>query len=151
MKQLTRSALILAGAASLAAARAPALPNPWTVVVSNGPFAGTYKAKANEVMCFHYKEQKMLGASFRDFDAKDAHALGDGGIKIDNPDAPGPKTADLHVSFGDDKKRSMTYDVYNVPATVTPKGKGADITGAGKTKEGVGIRITANCAEIEMM
>jgi len=131
MKQRTRSALILAGAASLAAARAPALPNPWTVVVSNGPFAGTYKANANEVMCFHYKEQKMLGASFRDFDAKDAHALGDGGIKIDNPDAPGPKTADLHVSFGD--------------------GKGADITGAGKTKEGVMIRITANCAEIEML
>lgn len=151
MNQLTRSALILAGAASLAAARAPAAPNPWTVVVGNGPYAGTYKAKADEVMCLHTTSPKMLAASFRDFDAKDAHALGDGGIKIDNPDAPGPKTADLHVAFGDDKKRSMTYDVYNAPATLTPKGKGADIIGAGKTKEGVTIRITANCAEIEML
>ena len=36
MKHLTRSTLILAGAASLAAARTPALPNPWSVVVGRG-------------------------------------------------------------------------------------------------------------------
>ena len=151
MKQLIRSTLILAGATALAAARMPALPNPWTVVVANGPYAGTYKAKADEVMCLHTKQPKMLAASFRDFDAKDAHALGDGGIKVDDPDAPGPKRGDLHVAFGDDKKRSMTYDIFNVPISVTPKGKGADISGAGKTKDGVGIQITASCAEIEML
>lgn len=151
MNQLTRSTLILAGAASLAAARPHALPNPWTVVVGNGPFAGTYKANADEVMCFHTKQPKMLAASFRDFDAKDAHALGDGGIKVDDPDVAGPKKGDLHVSFGDDKKRSVVYDVYNAPITVTPKGKGAEISGAGKTKDGVGIHITASCAEIEML
>jgi hypothetical protein len=151
MKQPIRSALILAGAASLAAARAHAVPNPWTVVVGNGPYAGTYKAKAEEVMCFHTKEPKMLAASFRDFDAKDAHALGDGGIKVDDPDVSGPKTGDLHVAFGDDKKRSVVYDVYGAPITITPKGKGAEISGAGKTKDGVAIRITASCVEIEML
>ena len=151
MNQLIRSALVLTGAISLAAARTHALPNPWTVVVGNGPFAGTYKAKADEVICMHTKSPKMLASSFRDFDAKDAKALGEGGIKVDDPDAPGAKKGDLHVAFGDDKKRSVTYDVYAVPITVTPKGKGAEISGAGKTKDGVSIRITASCAEIEML
>ena len=151
MKRFILSTLVIAGAAGLAAARMPAAPNPWTVVVGNGPYAGTYKAKADEVMCLHTKQPKMLAASFRDFDAKDARALGEGGIKVDDPDAPGPKKGDLHVAFGDDKKRSVVYDVYAVPVTITPKGKGADISGAGKTKDGVSIRITANCAEIEML
>jgi len=151
MKQLVRSAIILTGAASLAAGRLPAVPNPWTVVIGNGPYAGTYKAKADEVMCLHTTQPKMLAASFRDFDAKDARALGEGGIKVDDPDAPGPKKGDLHVAFGDDKKRSVVYDVYAVPITVTKKGKGADISGAGKTKDGVAIHITASCAEIEML
>ena len=151
MNQLVRSTLVLAGTAGLAAARMPAAPNPWTVVVGNGPYAGTYKAKADEVMCFHTKQPKMLASSFRDFDAKDARALGEGGIKVDDPDAPGPKKGDLHVAFGDDKKRSVVYDIYGAPVTVTTKGKGADISGAGKTKDGVSLRITANCAEIEML
>jgi hypothetical protein len=151
MKQLVRSVLILFGAAALAAARTHAAPNPWTVVVGNGPYAGTYKAKADEVICLHSKQPKMYAASFRDFDAKDAHALGEGGIKVDNPDAPGPKTGDLHVAFGDDKKRSVVYDVYNAPITLTPKGKGADLAGAGKTKDGIAIRITASCVDVETM
>jgi hypothetical protein len=151
MKHVVRTTLILAGAAGLAAARMPMTPNPWTVVVGNGPYAGTYKAKADEVMCLHTKSPKMLAASFRDFDAKDAKALGEGGIKVDDPDAPGPKKGDLHVAFGDDKKRSVVYDVFAVPITVTPKGKGMDISGTGKTKDGVSIRITASCAEIEML
>ena len=151
MKQLIRSTVIVAGIAALSAARPHAVPNPWTVVVANGPFAGTYNAKAAEVMCFHYKTQKMLGASFKDFDAKGARALAEGGIKVDNPDAPGAKTGDLQVGFGNSDKLSIAYSVYNVPITVTPKGKGADLVGAGKTKDGVQIRITANCAEIEQL
>jgi hypothetical protein len=151
MKQVIRSALILAGATALAAARTHAAPNPWSVVVGNGPYAGTYKAKAEEVLCLHSKDPKMYAASFRDFSAKDAHALGEGGIKVDNPDVPGPKTGDLHVAFGHDKKRSVVYDVYSVPITFTPKGKGADIAGAGKTRDGIAIRITASCVEVETM
>lgn len=151
MKQLTRCALVLAGAAGLVAARTHAAPNPWTVVVGNGPFAGTYKAKAEEVMCLHSKQPKMYAASFRDFAATGARALGEGGIKVDNPDTPGPKTGDLHVAFGDDAKRSVVYDVYGVPITFAPKGKGAEIAGAGKTKDGIAIRITASCVEVETM
>jgi hypothetical protein len=151
MKQLIRSALIIAGATGLAAARTPAAPNPWTVVVGNGPYAGTYKAKADEVLCLHSKDPKMYAASFRDFDAHTPKALGEGGIKVDNPDAPGPKTGDLHVAFGDDKKRSVVYDVYNAPITFTLKGKGAEIAGAGKTKDGIALRITATCVDVETM
>lgn len=124
MKRLIRSALILAGAAGLAAARTHVAPNPWTVVVGNGPYAGTYKANAEEVICLHSKQPKMYAASFRDFAAQGAHALGEGGIKVDNPDTPGPKTGDLHVAFGDDAKRSAVYDVYGVPITSRRREKG---------------------------
>jgi hypothetical protein len=151
MKQLVRAALIVAGIASLSAARPHAAPNPWSVVVANGPFAGTYKANADDVMCFHYKTQKMLGASFKDFDAKGPRTLAQGGIKVDNPDAPGAKTGDLNVAFGSSNKLSVDYSVFNVPITVTAKGKGVDLSGAGKTKDGVQLRITASCAEVEQL
>lgn len=151
MMPLLRSTLIIAGAVALAAARPHALPNPWAVVIGNGPYAGTYKAKADEVMCFHYKSPKMLGASFKDFEANSPRSLAEGGIKVDNPDAPGPKTGDLEVAFGTNSKLSITYAVANVPITVTTKGKGADLVGAGKTKDGIQVRITASCAEIEQL
>jgi hypothetical protein len=151
MKQLIRSALIVAGAVSLAAARPHDAPNPWTIVVGNGPYAGTYSAKAAEVICLNAKPQKFFAASFRDFDAASARALGEGGIKVDNPDVAGPKTGDLHVAFGDDKKRSVTYDAYHVPIAFTAKGKSMEISGAGKTKDGIGLKITATCNDITTM
>lgn len=151
MKQLIRTTLVIAGAASLAAARPNAAPNPWTIVVGNGPFAGTYSAKAAEVICLNAKAQKFFAASFRDFDAASARALGEGGIKVDNPDKAGPKTGDLHVAFGDDKKRSVTYDVYNVPIAFTAKGKTMELSGSGKTKDGISLKITATCNDITTM
>lgn len=151
MKQLVRSVLIVTGFAPLAGARPHAAPNPLTIVVANGPYAGTYKAKADEVMCFHYKTQKMLAASFKDFEANSPRGLAEGGIKVDDPDAPGRKTGDLDVSFGTHDKLSVTYDVYHVPIAVTIRGKGADLVGAGKTDAGVSIRITASCAEVEQL
>jgi hypothetical protein len=151
MKQLLRSALILGGAVSLAAARPHAAPNPWTIVVANGPYAGTYSAKADEVICLNAKAQKFFAASFRDFTAASARALGEGGIKVDNPDVAGPKKGDLHVAFGDDKKRSITYDVFGAPISFTTKGKSMEISGAGKTKEGVSLKISATCNDITTM
>ncbi|MBA2685828.1 MAG: hypothetical protein H0U66_15185 [Gemmatimonadaceae bacterium] len=151
MMQLFRSALILGGALSLAAARPHAAPNPWTIVVGNGPYAGTYNAKASEVLCLNAKPQKFFAASFRDFEAKGPRALGDGGIKVDNPDVAGAKHGDLHVAFGDDKKRSIEYDVYNVPISFTAKGKVMELSGAGKTKDGVLLKITATCNDITTM
>src|ERR1700733_7981069 len=151
MKQLIRSALVLGGALSLAAARPPAAPNPWTIVVGNGPFAGTYSAKASEVICMNAKAQKLFAASFRDFKASGPKDLAEGGVRIDNPDRPGPKTGDLEVAFGSDSKRTIEYDVYNVPISFDAKGAVRQISGAGKTKEGVSLKITATCNEIVSM
>ena len=151
MKQVIRSSLIIGGAIALAAARPHAAPNPWTIVVGNGPFAGSYKAKADEVICLHSKQQKMYAALFRDSEAKGARALGEGGIKVDDPDSPGPKKGDLHVAFGDDAKRSATYDVYGVPITFKMKGERAEIAGKGKTKEGISLEITASCTDVTTM
>ncbi len=151
MKQLICSALVLGGALSLAAARPHAAPNPWTIVVGNGPYAGTYQAKADEVICLNAKGQKFFAASFRDFTANSARALGEGGIKVDNPDVAGPKKGDLHVAFGDDKKRSIAYDVYSVPIAFAMKGKSAELSGEGKTKDGVLLKIAATCNDITTM
>ncbi len=150
MKQLIRSALIVAGAVSLAAARPHAAPNPWTIVVGNGPFAGTYTAKAEEVICLNAKSQKFFAASFRDFDAVGARALQSGGIKVDNPDKAGPKTGDLTVQIGAGKS-AATYDVYNVPIAFTAKGKSMELSGAGKTKDGIALKVTATCNDITSM
>jgi hypothetical protein len=150
MKQLIRSALIVAGAVALAAARPHAVPNPWTIVIGNGPFAGTYTAKADEVMCLNAKAQKFFAASFRDFDAVGARALQAGGIKVDDPDKAGPKTGDLTVQIGVGKG-SATYDVSNVPIAFTAKGKSMELSGAGKTKDGIALKITATCNDITSM
>lgn len=150
MKQLTRSALIVAGAVSLAAARPHAVPNPWTIVIGNGPFAGTYSAKAAEVICLNAKPQKFFAASFRDTDAGGARALQSGGIKVDNPDTAGPKTGDLNVEIGAGKG-ATTYDVYHVPIAFTAKGKSMELSGAGKTKDGIALKITATCNDITSM
>jgi len=151
MKQLVRSALIAAGAVALAAARTHVAPNPLQLVIANGPFAGTYDARGTETICLHAKMQKMYAASFKDFNAHGAKAFAEAGIKVDNPDLPGPKFGDLHAAFGDDQKYSVEYDVYNVPITMTPKGKGADLAGAGKTKDGIQMRVTASCQDLETM
>jgi hypothetical protein len=150
MKQLIRSALVLTGAVALAAARPHAAPNPLTLVVSNGPFAGTYNSKGAETTCMHAKAQRMYAASFKDFDAKGPKAFAEGGIKIDNPDAPGPYHGDLHAAFGDGPK-AVQYDVFHIPITMTPKGKIMEITGAGKTKEGIQMSVKATCADVTQM
>ena len=150
MKQLIRSALIIAGAVSLAAARPHYVPNPWTLVIGNGPFAGTYSAKAEEVICLDAKAQKFYAASFRDFEATGSRALQAGGIKVDNPEKAGPKTGDLTVQIGAGKS-AATYDAYNVPIAFTAKGKSMELSGAGKTKEGISLKITATCNDITTM
>lgn len=152
MKHLIRTALVVAGATALAAARPHAAPNPLTIVIGNGPFAGTYNSKAAATMCLHAKTEQFYSSSFKNLEAKGARSLVEGMIKVDNPDKPGAKTGDLHVVFGDDKKSQTRYDVYGVPITMTMKGGAkADLAGAGKTKEGIAIRITASCVDITSM
>jgi hypothetical protein len=151
MRASLRTVILAAGAVALSGARPPAAPNPLVVVVANGPYAGTYTAKAEEVICLHSKSPKMYAASFKDFEAKGPRAFAEGGIKVDNPDVAGAKTGDLHVAFGPNDKHAIEYDVYRAPITMTAKGKGADLVGSGKTKDGVQIRVTASCVEVETM
>ncbi|MEO8879756.1 MAG: hypothetical protein ABI446_05120 [Gemmatimonadaceae bacterium] len=150
MKQLIRSILIIAGAAALSAARSSAAPDSLTFVIGNGPFAGTYHQ--DQPLCFQTKQPKMLAATFKNFDAKGPKALAEGGIKLDNPDAPGAKTGDLIAGFGGDGKAAVVeYNVFSVPITITRSGKGATLVGEGKSKEGVAVRISATCSSIEQL
>lgn len=151
MKHLIRSALVLAGAAGLAGARQPAASNSLTFVVTGGPYAGTYQARADRLMCFYAKAQNAYGATFQDEKANTPRSLNLGGIAVDNPYAAGAKTGDLHATFGTDLKKSISYDVYAVPVTITLKGKGADLAGVAKTKEGVSLRITASCQSTDQL
>ncbi|MEO8880997.1 MAG: hypothetical protein ABI446_11440 [Gemmatimonadaceae bacterium] len=152
MKHLIRTALIVAGATALAAARPYAAPNPMTIVIGNGPFAGTYSSHAATTMCLHAKTEQFYSSSFKNLEAKGARALTEGMIKVDTPDKPGAKTGDLHVLFGSDKKSETRYDVYGVAITMTMKGGDkAELAGAGKTKDGIAIRISASCVDITSM
>ncbi len=151
MRAHLRTAILAAGAVVLSAARPAAAGNPLTVVVANGPYAGTYQAKADEVICLHAKADKSFAASFKDFAANSPRAFSEGGLRISNVDAPGPKMGDLHVAFGTKDKNSIEYDVTGVPITMTTKGKGADVAGAGKTKTGVSIKVSASCTDIDKM
>jgi hypothetical protein len=151
MRASLRTLILATGAVALTAARPAAPGNPLTVVVANGPYAGTYQARAAEVVCLHAKADKSFAASFKDFNANTPRAFAEGGLRIDNPDAPGPKKGDLYVAFGTNDKKAVEYNVYGVPITMTAKGKGADLVGAGKTKEGVSIRVTASCVDVDTM
>ncbi|MEP7064811.1 MAG: hypothetical protein ABI889_02135 [Gemmatimonadota bacterium] len=143
--------ILAAGTVALAAARPAAAGNPLTVVVANGPYAGTYHARADEVICLHAKKDKSLAASFKDFEAKTPRTFAEGGLRVDNSEAPGPKRGWLYVAFGTSDKKVVEYTVYDAPITMTVKGKGADLVGTAKTKEGVSITVTASCTDIDTM
>jgi hypothetical protein len=151
MRATLCTVILAAGASVLSAARPPAAPNPMTIVVANGPYAGTYKARADEVVCLHAKAQKMYAASFKDFDANSPRAFAEGGLKVNNPDVAGPKKGDLLAAFGTNHKRSVEYNVYDVPITMTTTGRGTELAGSGRTKDGVQIRVTASCVDVTTM
>ena len=72
MNQLIRSTLVLAGAVGLAAARPPAPSGSETLVVTGGPYAGTYQARADRLLCFYAKDADRDGATFLDEKANTA-------------------------------------------------------------------------------
>jgi hypothetical protein len=148
MRASLRTLILTSGACVLSAARPPAAPNPLTVVVVNGPYAGTYHARADEVVCLHSKAQKSYAASFKDFEASSPRGFAEGGLNVDNPDVAGPKKGRLLAAFGTKDKRSAEYDVMDAPITMTLTAKGADFAGTGKTKDGIQIRVTASCVDV---
>jgi hypothetical protein len=151
MRALLRTVVLAVGVTAVSAARPPAAPNPMSIVVANGPYAGTYSARADEVVCLHSKAQKMYAASFKDFEANAPRAFAEGGLSVKNPDVAGAKKGDLYIAFGTKDKKSIEYSVSDAPITMTMKGAGADLVGSGKTKDGVQIRVTASCVDVMTM
>ena len=147
----------LAGASALGiAALAYATPdNTLEIVIGGGPNAGTYKPPASTTSCMHFKQQKQFTAVYKDFDASDLKKVGEAGINITNPDETGPKRGDVLVAFGArDDKRALRYSISIPgdsagPITLTRNGKTADLAFQGKTKDGISIRVTARCLDVE--
>jgi hypothetical protein len=152
MERLVRAAFAIGGIAVLSVAQRYANPNSWSVVVDDGPNAGAYIARVgDDISCFHYKKRQMLSATFRNYEAANARTIAQGRIEIDDSDAAGSKSGDLNVAFGSSTKFSAIYNVYKVPITITSKGKRVELTGSGKTEDGIQIRITTSCAEVEQL
>jgi hypothetical protein len=134
-----------------AAAHERAQPNVMEVIVGNGPLAGTYKPPRTEVICMHSKQQKMYTAAFKDFAPKSAKSMAEAGINVMNADAAGAKRGDIRIAFGDPAKKQTVYAAEQVPLTLTRNGPGADIAFTGKTKDGIELRITAKCSDVDLL
>jgi hypothetical protein len=142
------------GAAALGQAAAPT-DNSLEIVVDNGPHAGTYKLQTSAVMCMHFKQQKQVTAVYKDFDASDPNKIGEAGINITNPDATGPKRGDVLVAFGARESKSAARYSVSIPGdsagpiTLTRSGKEAGLSFQGRTKDGISLRVTAKCTDVE--
>src|SRR4051812_2577212 len=140
--------------AALARAAAPT-DNSLEIVLDNGPHAGTYKLQTSAVMCMHFKQQKQVTAVYKDFDASDPNKIGEAGINITNPDAAGPKRGDVLVAFGGRENKSAARYSVSIPGesagpiTLTRSGKEAGLAFQGRTKDGISLRVTAKCADVE--
>jgi hypothetical protein len=130
------------------ASGASAADNVFTIVVANGPFAGTYKA--GNVICMHAKSQDVFSAGFKDFGTVAAKAMGEGGAEVEQPDAPGAKFGSIKVSFGPDGKQT-SYSIVHEPITLIMKGKAGHITFDGKTKKGIKLHVEAQCDSVEQL
>ena len=148
MPHLVRSILVVAGASVMAAARPQAPPNVLDLVVVNGPFTGTYRPPTSEVVCMHSKKDRIYTAAWRDFNPHSTRAVGEAGINVSNPDDPGPKVGEVLISFGERDKNPTVFRVDPAPITLTIKGKGAEISFQGKTKEGIQLRVSAKCLDV---
>ena len=103
------------------------------------------------MICLHAKRQQRYSAAWKGFDAYDAKAIAEAGINVSNPDEPGAKHGEVRIAFGDPDKKPTIYSVDQAPLTLTKTGKGAEITFHGKTKEGIQLRVTAKCSDVDEM
>ena len=145
--------LFLTGLLALTVSAFASVPagNTLEIVIGNGPHAGTYKPPADAVICLHAKKQQRYSAAWKDFDAHDAKAIAEAGINLSNPDEAGAKHGEVRIAFGDPDKKPTVYSVDQAPLTLAKAGKGAEITFQGKTKEGIQLRVTAKCSDVEEM
>ena len=62
------------------------------------------------------------------------------------------RIGDVSVGLRDpDASKNSSYELKSVPITLTIKGKGAEISFDGKTKDGIQLRVTAKCSEMVQM
>src|SRR5262249_52783202 len=151
---------IIAGASALGIvapvnARAQAV-NTLEIVIGGGPHAGTYTPPGAQVICLHAKAAKQFSAAYKDFNARDAKRLSEAGITVVNPDETGTKRGEVRIAFGDPDKSPAVYDVVIPrdsmgPLTLAKHDKGADLTFQGQTKDGIPLRVTAACVDIETL
>ena len=142
-------ALFITGTTTLTAAAVQTPPNVLEIIVGNGPLAGTYKPPTAEVICLHAKKEKRYTAAWKDFNAHDAKAISEAGINVSNPDDAGAMHGEVRIAFGDPDKKPTVYSVDQAPLTLSMKGTGAEITLEGKTKDGIQLRVTAKCLDVE--
>jgi hypothetical protein len=138
---------VLAALAAVEAAEPPAK-DVSTVVIANGPFAGTYTAEA---LCIQIKDRDTLGAGWKDFSTPPKGKwMMEGGIQVDYLSKPGPKsgTVILKMSNGDSEKPTA-YNVSGLPVTLVRSGQGGQITFDGKLPDGVRVKVTAVCASFD--
>lgn len=164
MRHVVRVILIIVSAGAFVGAGVESSPNVLEVVVGNGPHAGTYKPPASEVICMHVKKQRLYTAAWRNLllneqvnalfgkttqGKNDTAVISEVGINVPNADGPGAKSGQVLVAFGDRDKKQIEYKVDQAPLTLTIKGKGAEIAFQGKTKDGIQLRVTAACSDVE--
>jgi len=150
-----KSWVAAASAALCTSLLAQAPPNTMQVVVTGGPHGGTYAPPGTETICMRVKG-KQFSVGYRNMTAKDPNVLGEAGLEVQNPDDAGAKRGDVRIAFGDPDKSPTVYAI-NVPRdgpgtlTLTPGAKGADVAFQGKTKDGITLRITVRCLDIERL
>jgi hypothetical protein len=149
MSCLIRSLLLLFSMCAFCGAQASSALNSLSIVVANGPFAGTYTAPGSEVICLHAKAQEVYSVARKDFNAPGAKAIAEAGIEVVNPDVPGAKHGTVRIAFGDPHKYPTIYTVLHAPVTLIIQGTSAEISFEGRTNEGIALRTTASCIEVE--
>jgi hypothetical protein len=150
MRAIFRAIILWAFGAVWALQAASAPENVITIVVSDGPFAGSYTVEATA--CLHVKDRNTLGCGWKKFaEHPKTKTLEEAGIQVDTVSrGPGARTGDVIVKFLDGIGETMhDYSVSNVPLTLTRNGNVQQISFDGKTKDGVRMRVTGTIVQVD--
>ena len=150
MRVIRRATILWAVSGVCALQAASATENVITVVVSDGPFAGTYTA--DNTACLHVKDRNTLGCGWKQFaEHPKTKTLEEAGIQVDTVSrGPGARTGDVIIKFLDGIGETMhDYSVSNVPLTLSRNGNVQQIIFDGKTKYGVRMRVTGTIVQVD--
>jgi hypothetical protein len=88
----------------------------------------------------------------KDENKKNNSAMHSASIRVLNPSDPGAKRGDVNVGLRNQgATKNASYQLKSVPLTLTTHGKGVEISFHGKTNDGIELRVTAKCSEMEEM